>query len=110
MYNHIGGWIVFASLASLEDITKALGGLKPEIRRRFKADIKGVFGSFSRGEAGPKSDIDVLVEFDETADLLDLTGLGIYLEDKLGRQVDIVPESAIKIEIKDEILKQTVYI
>ncbi len=46
-----------------------------------------------------ESDIDVLVDFQEDADLLDLVGLGLFLEERLGRRVDVVPRKALRKEI-----------
>ena len=56
-------------------ILTKLRGLKPIITARYKAKEIGLFGSFVRGEQTASSDIDVLVEFEEEADLFDLIGL-----------------------------------
>jgi hypothetical protein len=95
---------------STSEILHLLNGLKQEVRQRYKAEIKGIFGSYVRDEEKKGSDIDVLVEFDEGANLLDLTGLSLFLEEKLNCRVDVVPESAIRKEIKDSILKETAYL
>ena len=99
-----------AARNSVKEILSILTSLKPEIRQRYKAEVKGIFGSYVRGEQKSGSDIDVLVEFDEGANLLDLTGLSIFLEGKLHRRVDVVPESAIRHELKDSILKEAAYL
>jgi len=93
---------------SKDEILKTLGSLKAEARQRFKAEIKGVFGSYVREEQKKSSDLDVLVEFEEGANLLDLVGLGLFLEEKLHMKVDIVSESDLREEIKDIILKEKV--
>ncbi len=95
---------------STSEILHILNGLKQEVRQRYKAEIKGIFGSYVRDEEKKESDIDVLVEFDEGANLLDLTGLSLFLEEKLNCRVDVVPESAIRKEIKDSILKEAAYL
>jgi predicted nucleotidyltransferase len=95
---------------STSEILHLLNGLKQEVRQRYKAEIKGIFGSYVRAEEKKESDIDVLVEFDEGANLLDLTGLSLFLEEKLNCRVDVVPESAIRKEIKDSILKEAAYL
>ena len=46
-----------------------------------------VFGSYARGEAKPKSDIDILVEFSERKSLLDIVGIEQELSDSLGMKV-----------------------
>ena len=95
---------------SASEILHILNELKQEVRQRYKAKIKGIFGSYVRDEEKKESDIDVLVEFDEGANLLDLTGLSLFLEEKLNCRVDVVPESAIRKEIKDSILKEAAYL
>ena len=97
-------------LMPASEILHLLSELKAEARQRFKAEIKGLFGSYMRGEEKDESDIDVLVEFDEGANLLDLTGLSLFLEEKLNRHVDVVPESTIRKEIKNNILREAVFI
>ncbi len=89
-------------------ILKTLGSLKAEARHRFKAEIKGIFGSYVREEQKKSSDLDVLVEFDKGANLLDLVGLGMFLEEKLHMKVDVVSESDLREEIKDIILREKV--
>ena len=54
--------------------------------------------------------IDILVDFSPGADLLDLSGLKIYLEDLFGRTVDVVPKRAIREELKAAILADATYI
>lgn len=74
----------------------------------YKVKEIGVFGSVVRGEQDKESDIDVLVDFQEDADLLDLVGLGLFLEEQLGRKVDVVPRKALRKEIRDAVLQEVV--
>lgn len=53
-----------------------------------------VFGSVARGDDGPDSDIDLLVEFTDEADLFDVVRLETTLGDLLGRPVDVVSSRA----------------
>jgi uncharacterized protein len=55
----------------------------------------GLFGSFVRGEPGPGSDVDLLVEFEPGRKSFGaFMQLAFYLEDLLGRPVELVtPES-----------------
>ncbi|TAN43903.1 MAG: nucleotidyltransferase [Nitrospirae bacterium] len=77
---------------------------------KYKAEIRGIFGSVARGEESEASDIDVLVDFKEDADLFDFVGLSLFLEEKLHRPVDIVPTDTIKSDIRNIILKEAIYI
>jgi predicted nucleotidyltransferase len=49
-----------------------------------------VVGWVARGEALPESDVDLLVDFEEGRDVLDLSGLILDLEEALGRRVDVL--------------------
>ncbi len=49
-----------------------------------------VFGSVSRGDAGPGSDVDIVVELEEGRTLMDLGGLQLDLEDLLGMPVHMI--------------------
>jgi len=50
-----------------EEILKILRELEGIVRQRYKAHIKGIFGSYARGEEGHKNDIDILVDFDKAS-------------------------------------------
>ncbi len=89
-------------------ILEKLRGLDPKIKERYKIKEIGVFGSTIRGEQHRKSDIDVLVDFKETPDLLEFIALERRLQRFLGRKVDLVRKQAIRVELKDKILKETV--
>ncbi|WP_040335022.1 nucleotidyltransferase family protein [Candidatus Magnetobacterium casense] len=93
---------------SLKDILMTLENLKDGIRQRYKADIRGVFGSYVRGHQTVDSDLDVLVEYDKGATLIDHVGLSLFLEEHLGMSVDVVIESAIRAEIREEVLMEKV--
>ncbi len=93
-----------------DEILKNLRSVKREARDKYNADIKGIFGSYSRGEGKSNSDIDILVDFYEGATLFDLTGLGIFLEQKLQCRVDIVSQRALRDEIKDDVYRYLVSI
>lgn len=67
-----------------------------------------VFGSVSRGEAGPQSDVDLLVDLEPGRSLMDLGGLLMDLEDLLGRKVDVVTEKGLHWYIHDKVLKEAV--
>jgi len=93
-----------------QDVVLKLKELKPTITARYKVKEIGLFGSFVRGEQKENSDIDLLTEFDENADLFDLIGLELYLEDMFKRAVDIVPKQALRAELRETVLQQVVAI
>lgn len=65
-----------------------------------------IFGSIARGEAGPGSDIDLLVKMDEGRSLLDLSALALELRDLLGVKVDVVSEDGLYWLLRRRILKE----
>jgi predicted nucleotidyltransferase len=91
-----------------EDILGVLRTAKPTLAARFKARELGLFGSVARAEDVSRSDIDLLVDFAEGADLLDLVGLGLYLEELLGRKVDVVARHALRPELRGAVLRELV--
>jgi predicted nucleotidyltransferase len=64
-----------------------------------------VFGSAARGEAGPDSDIDFLVEFESGRGLLDLVGLIDDLRVLLGRNVDVAEPEGLHWTIRERVLR-----
>ncbi len=91
-----------------ENLLAKLRGLKPYAAASYKARELGLFGSFARGEQNDDSDIDVLVEFEEGADLFDLMGLTLYLEGELRRKVDVVSKQALREELREPVLREVV--
>ncbi|MBF0592931.1 MAG: nucleotidyltransferase family protein [Nitrospirae bacterium] len=77
---------------------------------RYNARILGIFGSVARGDDNDNSDIDVLVDFTEKADLFDCVGLELFLEERFNRSVDVVPNDTIRSEIRDAVMKDAIYI
>lgn len=92
----------------VSEIILKLSALKADVNVKFKAELRGIFGSFVRSEENPDSDIDILVEFSPGASLFDMAGLSLFLEEKLQRNVDVVPESGIRQELKQNILQEVV--
>jgi predicted nucleotidyltransferase len=67
-----------------------------------------VFGSVARGEAGPESDIDLLVQVGPTTSSWFPAGLILDLEDLLGCRVEIVTDRALNPNIRDRVLREAV--
>jgi hypothetical protein len=66
-----------------------------------------VFGSVARGEAGPDSDVDLLIDAGEKVSSWFPGGLIVDLEDLLGRRVDVVTERALRPELRKYVLRDT---
>ena len=92
-------------------IDTALQSRREEILRiaeHYGARNVRVFGSHARGEAGPHSDIDILVTVGEHASLLELVAIKQDLEDLLGFTVHVVTEDAISPYIREQVLREAV--
>jgi len=83
---------------------------KKEIEGKYKVREIGIFGSYVRGEELKGSDIDILVEFKEPIGLFKFLDLEEYLENLLGKKVDLVSKKALKPQIGKQILKEVIYI
>lgn len=87
---------------------KILTKLKPELVERFGVRRLALFGSTVRDEAGPDSDIDIVVSFDGPATSKKYFGVQFYLEDELGHPVDLVTEKAMRAELRPFIEREAI--
>jgi len=96
----------------VEEIKKKLEELKPLLEEKFEVKSIGIFGSYIRGGEKKGSDLDILVEFEESADLslLDFIRLENYLSEELGVKVDLVEKGTLKPRIGKHILEEVVSI
>ncbi|MFB0516607.1 MAG: nucleotidyltransferase family protein [Candidatus Neomarinimicrobiota bacterium] len=79
----------------------------PELEKHYQVKSLGVFGSWTRGEQGKSSDLDLLVEFDENGPgLLGFVHLENYLSDLLDVRVDLVEKETLKPAIGRRILEE----
>ena len=95
-------------MATKEQILDTLRRLKGNLHSRYRVNEIGLFGSAVRGEQTEFSDIDVLVEFEKGADLLDVSGLKIFLEEQFKQKVDVVSKRALRHEFRDQVLREVV--
>ena len=83
---------------------------KAELAHRYGVSRLALFGSFARNEAGPGSDIDVVVELAEP-DLFALVHIKEALEAGFGRPVDVIPYTLLMNEfLKNRIQRDAVYV
>lgn len=97
-------------MRDLAETVARLRMMKGELSRLYKVEGLMVFGSVCRGEHGPASDLDILVDFQEGADLFDMIGLGNFLEERLGIPVDVVPRKALRPEFRDDVMEEAVVV
>lgn len=91
-----------------ERILSLLASRREDILARFGVKKLGVFGSAARDDMRSDSDVDILVEFQDTATFDKYMDLKAYLEALLGTAVDLVTEEALKPRMRPLIEKDMV--
>ena len=89
-------------------VLEVLTRVKPNLASRFGVVRLSLFGSTSRDEAQPDSDVDILVSFDGPATSQRYFGVQFHLEDALGCSVDLVTEKALRPELRPFIEQEAV--
>jgi predicted nucleotidyltransferase len=87
---------------------KLLAQHKPYLASQFGVTKLAVFGSVARDAAHSGSDLDLLVSFDGPATSSRYFGVQFYLEDMLGRPVDLVTDKALRPELRPYIEREAV--
>ncbi|AGA91891.1 putative nucleotidyltransferase [Thioflavicoccus mobilis 8321] len=81
---------------------------KADLARRFGVAELALFGSTVRGNERIDSDIDILVSFDGPATSQRYFGVQFYLEDLLGRPIDLVTRKALRRELAPHIEREAI--
>jgi predicted nucleotidyltransferase len=91
-------------------LTKKVRETIVAILARNDAERIAIFGSYARGEAGAKSDIDILVRFARKKSLFEIVRIEDELRKSLRRDVDLVTENAVSPYLADTIHRDAVVI
>ena len=91
-----------------EEAISTLRSFLPAIQRDFGVRRISLFGSTARDEARDDSDLDLLVDFAVGPTFDSFMGLKFFLEDHLGRRVDIVTPDALKPRIPPVVEREAV--
>ncbi|MEK6824357.1 MAG: nucleotidyltransferase family protein [Nanoarchaeota archaeon] len=73
-----------------------------------KVTKAGIFGSYARGEQTEKSDVDILVEVNDSMGLIAFISLKMLIEKAIKRKVDLVEYAGIRKELKKNILNEEI--
>lgn len=92
-----------------DEILRLLQRKRAEINQ-FDVLSLALFGSVARDEATPDSDLDVLVAFRNEATFDTYMNLKFYLEELVGRSVDLVTEQAVRPQLKPSIQRDAIYV
>lgn len=89
------------------EIVELLGARTDELHHLGVRSLK-LFGSASRDEAGPTSDLDFLVDFEGAPTFDRYMDLKFYLEDLFGRRVDLVTRRGLREELRPLIEREAI--
>ena len=92
------------------DILNLLREHKVALAKRFGVVDLSLFGSFARDQAMEASDIDILVRFDGPATSKRYFGVQFYIEDLLGRPVNLVTDKALRAEFRPYVEQEAIHI
>lgn len=93
-----------------EEIKRKISSKLPFLRRKYNVKRLGIFGSIVRDEQRKGSDVDMLVEFTSPVGFFDFIRLENFLAETLEQKVDLVTKKALKPAIKDDVLKEALYV
>lgn len=93
---------------TLDQIIQSLRENLPNLRQEYSVRYVWLFGSFVRGEQHTRSDLDVLVEFEESPTLPRFISLERRLREITGIKVDLVSIRSLKGRIGERILQEKV--
>ena len=91
-------------------VLELLAQSKPALVARYGVINMALFGSTARDTARHDSDIDILVSFDGPANSERYFGVQFFLEDLLGRPVDLVTSKALRPELRPFIEKEALHV
>ena len=97
-------------MLKLEEVLNTLTQHKPEIFKNYDLKELGIFGSLVRGENKNNSDIDIIVEYKTTPDLIKYIELENHIEKILNAKVDLVIKKTVRQELRDDILSEVIYL
>ena len=97
-------------MSSLEQVRNNILDIKPYLMEKYLVKSLSIFGSYAREEQQDDSDVDILVDFKKTPDLLTFIEMEEYLSHKLQVAVDLVPKRKLKEQLKEQILSEAIAI
>ncbi|MEA1920415.1 MAG: nucleotidyltransferase family protein [Campylobacterota bacterium] len=95
-------------MSSLDQLKREITAMKPYLMQNYNVGSLYIFGSYAREEQTDSSDVDLLVDFKKSPDLLTFIELEEYLSTQLNHSVDLVPRRKLKAQLKAHILKEAI--
>ncbi len=91
-----------------DEVLESLRAHKQVLAERFGVTSISLYGSVARDQATENSDIDILASFEEPATSRTYFGLQFYIEDLLGRSVDLVTDKALRPELRPYVEREAI--
>ena len=97
---------------ALDEFIDRLRNLLPDLKKKYGVSLLGIFGSYTRGEETPMSDLDLLVDFElnQSVGLIKICELENYLTKQLVIQVDLTLLNELKSQVSKHILSEVIYL
>lgn len=93
-----------------QELIQRLRDQKRDLCRRYRVRSLQVFGSYVHGDPRPDSDLDLLVEFEESPGLFEFIRLQRTLTQLLGVKVDLVMKEALRPRLREQVLREAIAI
>lgn len=92
------------------EVIQQLTASKAELGTRFGVARLALFGSMARDSARADSDVDILVSFEGPATSARYFGVQFFLEDLLGRPIDLVTDKALRPELRPYVEREALHV
>lgn len=93
---------------SIDEIRNLIKENEQFLKKKYFVNRFFLFGSYAKGQQTPKSDIDLLVDFNKTIDMFALVDLQEYLKNLFGKKIDLGTKNGLKKVIKNSILNEAI--
>jgi predicted nucleotidyltransferase len=90
------------------EVLAVLRAQREQLRSEYGVKSLALFGSVARDEAGPKSDVDLLVEFDRPTGYFGLVRLQLRLQELLGCEIDLGTPRSLRPSMRQRIDKEAI--
>lgn len=97
-------------MKNINEIIDSIKSVKPMLYSDCSIKEIGVFGSYSRNDQNENSDIDILIDIEKEIGLLRFIQIENYLKNIVGDNAEVVLKSDLRPELKEQILKETIFI
>jgi len=93
-----------------DEVLALLRAHKKTLAQRFGVTDLTLFGSFARNRGDEDSDVDLLVSFNGRATSKRHIGTQFYIEDLLGRPVDLVTDGTLRQELRPHVEREAIHV